>query len=233
MRTVAEKVRAVNRSVWEQNGSVYTKPWVVEFILDLTGYISSENLVDRLAIEPSCGSGEFLEGMIRRLIQSCRRKGLPIEDCKRSLLAFDIDSVAVDRSRERAIRVLVSEGCDEDVVAQIFGDQGFPDDSIQFGRSAAVPGYYRPTKCWDVLVVHKGILVAVVELKSIGSSFSNNMNNRAEEAIGLSTDLLTAYREGVFGTVKPWLGYLFLMADVDKVHNPSGTRACLVNSRRW
>lgn len=109
------------------------------------------------------------------------------------------------------------------VVAQVFRDEGFPEDSIQFGRKAVVPGYYRPTKAWDVLVVHEETLVAAVELKSIGSSFGNNLSNRAEEAVGLSTDLLTAYREGVFGTAKPWLGYMFLMADVEKVHRPSGT----------
>jgi len=109
------------------------------------------------------------------------------------------------------------------VVAQVFRDEGFHEDSIQFGRSAVVPGYYRPTKAWDVLVIHEGTLVAAVELKSIASSFGNNLSNRAEEAVGLSTDLLTAYREGVFGTTKPWLGYLFLMADVEKVHRPSGT----------
>lgn len=109
------------------------------------------------------------------------------------------------------------------VVAQVFRDEGFPEDSIQFGRKAVVPGYYRPTKAWDVLIVHEETLVAAVELKSIGSSFGNNLSNRAEEAVGLSTDLLTAYREGVFGTVKPWLGYLFLMANEDEVHRPSGT----------
>lgn len=109
------------------------------------------------------------------------------------------------------------------LVAQLFRDEGFPEESIQFGRSATVPGYYRPTKAWDILVIHKETLVAAVELKSIASSFGNNLSNRAEEAVGLSTDLLTAYREGVFGMVKPWLGYLFLMADEDKVHRPSST----------
>ncbi len=114
------------------------------------------------------------------------------------------------------------------VVAQLFRNEGFPEDSIQFGRKAVVPGYYRPTKAWDVLVVLGGTLVAAVELKSIASSFGNNLSNRAEEAVGLSTDLLTAYREGVFGTIKPWLGYLFLMANDDEVHRPSGTSGTLL-----
>ncbi len=29
-----------------------------------------------------------------------------------------------------------------------------------------LPGYFRPTKLWDVVVIHKGELIAAVELKS-------------------------------------------------------------------
>jgi hypothetical protein len=48
-----------------------------------------------------------------------------------------------------------------------------------------LPGYFRPTKLWDLLVMHEGRLVAAVELKSqVGPSFGNNFNNRTEEAIG-------------------------------------------------
>jgi hypothetical protein len=48
-----------------------------------------------------------------------------------------------------------------------------------------LPGYFRPTKLWDLLVVHEGRLVAAVELKSqVGPSFGKNFNNRTEEAIG-------------------------------------------------
>jgi hypothetical protein len=33
------------------------------------------------------------------------------------------------------------------------------------------------------------------------------LNNRAEEALGNATDILTAYREGVFDvSPRPWLG---------------------------
>lgn len=38
-------------------------------------------------------------------------------------------------------------------------------------------------------------------------------NNRSKEAIGNAIDIWTAYREGRFGTVRPWLGYLFLLED--------------------
>lgn len=78
-----------------------------------------------------------------------------------------------------------------------------------------LPGYFRPTKLWDLLVIQDGRLVAALEFKSqVGPSFGNNFNNRAEEAIGTAHDLWTAYREGAFGkTPRPFIGWLMLVED--------------------
>jgi hypothetical protein len=65
-----------------------------------------------------------------------------------------------------------------------------------------------------LVVVHGDALAAAIEFKSqVGPSFGNNYNNRSEEAIGNAIDVWTAYREGRFGTVRPWLGYLFLLEE--------------------
>ncbi len=94
---------------------------------------------------------------------------------------------------------------------------GIAEDDIFYNSHLELPGYYRPEKKWDVLVVAEGKLVAVIEFKSMASSFGNNLNNRAEEAIGSATDLWTAYREGAFPTTpKPWLGYLMLLVESEK-----------------
>ena len=37
-----------------QHGEVFTRRWVVELILDLTGYTADRDLGGMLAIEPSC-----------------------------------------------------------------------------------------------------------------------------------------------------------------------------------
>ncbi|AFR04817.1 type-2 restriction enzyme [Pectobacterium carotovorum subsp. carotovorum] len=78
-----------------------------------------------------------------------------------------------------------------------------------------LPGYFRPTKKWDLLVLHQGNLIAAIELKShVGPSFGNNFNNRAEEAIGTAADLWTAYREGIFGKqFPPFIGWLIMVED--------------------
>jgi len=77
-----------------------------------------------------------------------------------------------------------------------------------------LPGYFRPTKMWDMLVIHRGRLIAATELKSQVGSFGNNFNNRTEEAIGTAHDLWTAYREGSFGeSPRPFVGWLMLVED--------------------
>ena len=85
-----------------------------------------------------------------------------------------------------------------------------------------LPGYFRPTKLWDLLVLNEGRLVAAVELKSqVGPSFGNNFNNRTEEAIGTAHDLWTAYREGAFGRhPRPFVGWLMMVEDAPESRRP-------------
>lgn len=86
------------------------------------------------------------------------------------------------------------------------------------GRLLTLPGFFRPTKLWDLLVLNNGRLIAALEFKSqVGPSFGNNFNNRAEEAIGTAVDLWTAYREGAFGEIpRPFVGWLMLVEDAPK-----------------
>jgi hypothetical protein len=94
----------------ESRGVVYTKRWVVELLLDLAGYNSSDNLVDALAIEPAAGDGAFLCRMIERLVASCQRLRRPITDCRNSLIAYELDEASAERTRFRATKVLKDQG---------------------------------------------------------------------------------------------------------------------------
>lgn len=95
-------------------------------------------------------------------------------------------------------------------------------DIHQERRVLTLPGYFRPTKLWDLLVINEGRLIAALEFKSqIGPSFGNNFNNRTEEAIGTAHDLWTAYREGAFGEQsRPFLGWLMLLEDCPRSTSP-------------
>lgn len=94
---------------------------------------------------------------------------------------------------------------------------------IRDGRiPLTLPGYFRPTKMWDMLVINRGRLIAATELKFQVGSFGNNFNNRTEEAIGTAHDLWTAYREGSFGeSPRPFVGWLMLVEDAPVSRFPS------------
>ena len=109
-----------------------------------------------------------------------------------------------------------------DICRKLFAQAGVPDAHIYWEKKKDVPGYYRAEKDWDLVVVADGNLLAMIEFKAqVGPSFGNNMNNRAEEAIGNATDLWAAYREGAFKpSPRPWLGYVFILEDCPKSRNP-------------
>jgi len=105
-------------------------------------------------------------------------------------------------------------------------EAGVDRTDVFYQQALELPGYFRPTKKWDFLVVVRDQLVAALEAKSqVGPSFGNNFNNRTEEAMGSALDLWTAYREKAFGTgTRPWLGYIFLLEDCPKSRTGVGVQ---------
>ena len=92
---------------------------------------------------------------------------------------------------------------------------------LQQRQVLTLPGSFRPTKLWDLLVLKNDRLIAALEFKSQVGSFGNNFNNRTEEAIGTAVDLWTAYREGAFGEQpRPFLGWLILLEDAPASRKP-------------
>jgi len=107
------------------------------------------------------------------------------------------------------------------IISDLMVEAGVKREDIYDQRRRELPGYFRPTKDWDIAVVSNGHLLAAIELKSQVGSFGNNCNNRSEEAIGNAVDLWTAYREGAFKTSpSPWVGYLFLLEDCQASTRP-------------
>ena len=104
------------------------------------------------------------------------------------------------------------------LVLDIVRANGLAHAAIHKNRAMlTLPGYFRPTKLWDILVIYKGELIAAIELKSQVGSFGNNFNNRTEEALGTAQDLWTAYREDAFGKQpRPFVGWLMMVEDAPK-----------------
>ncbi len=108
------------------------------------------------------------------------------------------------------------------LISDLIIEAGANPSNVFYHRNLELPGFFRPTKEWDLLLVKDSQLILALEAKSqVGPSFGNNFNNRTEEAMGSALDLWTAYREGAYNkTVKPWLGYVFLLEDCPQSRSP-------------
>ncbi|MBN2294193.1 MAG: PaeR7I family type II restriction endonuclease [Pirellulales bacterium] len=128
--------------------------------------------------------------------------------------------------KDRGARSAVTGGAHMDgfvkLTRQLLIEAGVPKSAIFASKKLDLPGFFRPEKKWDLLVVPDGQLLACIEFKSqVGPSFGNNFNNRTEESLGNATDLWTAYREGAFQpSKKPWLGYVMMLEDAPGSSRP-------------
>ena len=104
-----------------------------------------------------------------------------------------------------------------DLFTKLIIESGIKEQHVFHKGRLELPGFFRPTKEWDLLVVKDGQLIVAIEAKSqVGPSFGNNFNNRTEEAMGSALDLWTAFREGVFNRSRqPFLGYFFMLEDCE------------------
>jgi hypothetical protein len=127
---------------------------------------------------------------------------------------------------DAGLRSAVTGGAQMDGFIDLFTkltiEAGVRKEYIFYKRHLELPGFFRPTKEWDLLVVKNGQLIAAIEAKSqVGPSFGNNFNNRTEEAMGSALDLWTAFREGAFnGGRQPFLGYFFMLEDCEASNRP-------------
>jgi hypothetical protein len=125
---------------------------------------------------------------------------------------------AVSGARDAGARSAVTGGAQMNgfisLVRELLCESGLPKAQVFCERYVELPGWYRPEKKWDLLIVSDSKLLAGIEFKSQVGSFGNNYNNRTEEAIGSAADLWAAYREGAFKpSARPWLGYLMLLEE--------------------
>lgn len=110
------------RDLWQGHfdveavGAVYTRPEIVDLILDLAGFRpDAERLLDWRIVEPSCGDGAFLGAIVQRLVVSELRQTEPIdwsEQCwVEAIRAYDISEAAVGAARATIVDKLVESGC--------------------------------------------------------------------------------------------------------------------------
>lgn len=101
------------------HGEVFTRTWVVEFILDLLGYSPDRDLAGWRLVEPACGPGAFLEVIARRIGESCRRHGRDLTAARGAVRAFDLLDRNVAAARDQVTAALILDGWDAKISRRV------------------------------------------------------------------------------------------------------------------
>ena len=110
-------------------------------------------------------------------------------DGRASNLANQKERGTIDAGTRGAVTAGTQMGGLEVLIADILCDAGLKELDVKACTGLELPGYYRPEKRWDLIVVSEGQLVLAMEFKSMVGSFGKNANNRFEEAVGNAKDI--------------------------------------------
>jgi hypothetical protein len=106
----AEAVAAFATSEHEGRGAIYTKAEVVDFILDISGYVVGSRLHEVRVLEPSFGTGAFLLRIVDRLMEAWQRdrKGVgdPLSDLGNALVAVELHTESFEATKALIIEKL-------------------------------------------------------------------------------------------------------------------------------
>jgi adenine-specific DNA-methyltransferase len=115
----ADRLLVDIRDEQTNHGEVFTRRWVVEFILDLIGYKPTEDLGARVLVEPACGAGAFLLPIIDRLFESCALHGRVPTSIKGAIRAFDVLEENAILARRAVARRLREHGVSDDAADEL------------------------------------------------------------------------------------------------------------------
>jgi hypothetical protein len=149
----------------------------------------------------------------------------PFEDRLRKAVAHYWRTLAAQSSKQKAgmdhgRRSAVTGGKQMDgfceLVDWVLRENGLEEASIYVRSDRELPGFFRPTKEWDMLVVHEGRTIAAIEFTSRRvPPLASDTNTPIEETIGMAEGMWTAFRQESNGRSRPrpWLGWVMLIED--------------------
>lgn len=112
--SIVRVVSAVTPHEAPQNfGEVFTRRWVVDTLLDLTGYRVERDLATLTAVEPAAGSGAFLLPMVERLLTSAAAHGRKLRSLGRAIRAWELQPANVQALRASVRSLLMQAGAAE------------------------------------------------------------------------------------------------------------------------
>ena len=109
---LSEAVEVLASAGIEERGAIYTRPEVVEFILDLVGYTTDKPLHRERLLEPSFGGGDFLFGAVERLLTAYKaRPGTNIvEDLAPAIRAVELHRATFTSTARKLTELLERRG---------------------------------------------------------------------------------------------------------------------------
>lgn len=84
----------------EERGAIFTRPEVVDFMLDLVGYTPNRPLWQLRLLEPSSGGGEFLLRAVERLLQAAEAAKIPVNKLAPAIRAIELHTDTFQQTRE-------------------------------------------------------------------------------------------------------------------------------------
>lgn len=97
----------------EARGAIFTRPEVVDFILDLTGYTEDQPLYRKRLLEPSFGGGDFLLPIIERLLsawQAAGSKGSMLDSLGDAIRAVELHHDTFRKTYDSVVALLKRKG---------------------------------------------------------------------------------------------------------------------------
>lgn len=108
------------------------------------------------------------------------------------------------------------------LVSRLLADNDLPDARVHTHHELKLPGFFMPTRKWDMVVMHEGRLVAALRIKArTARSLEKGLVAMIEEAISTGTEMDTLSRKQAFGPgLRPWFGWLVLLEDSPAITQP-------------
>ncbi|HEY0461269.1 MAG TPA: Eco57I restriction-modification methylase domain-containing protein, partial [Pyrinomonadaceae bacterium] len=116
LRYLNETAKSLNNES-KQRGAIYTRPEVVNLILDLAGYTVDRSLHKMRILEPSFGEGSFVVSIIERLLQSYKSEKKDLSkaevDLEKAVRAVELHPETFQNSRNKIVNFLEAQGLTE------------------------------------------------------------------------------------------------------------------------
>lgn len=109
---VTAAVDAMAEAGVEERGAIFTRPEVVDFVLDLAGYRADRDLTRLRLLEPSFGHGDFLLPALDRLLASWTAQGRPepVPALAGAIQGVELHRTSWSHTRDRVMARLRQDG---------------------------------------------------------------------------------------------------------------------------